>query len=184
MSEEEELHVSHASHGTGPLEQWVAVFTALLAALGAVVGFEGSHLMNEVLLKKNEAVLHKAAATDEWNHYQAVSTKMHVTELAQQLVAPDRAAQLDEKIKKYTEQKDELAAKARELDEASSRADREAEERNRPHTRFAMAMIFLQIAISMASITALTQRAWLFGVAAISAAAGVGLCASALLLGG
>src|SRR5437879_3765008 len=181
---EEELDLLHEGHGTGPLEQWVAIFTALVAALGAVVGFEGSHLMNEVLLKKNEAVLHKAAATDEWNHYQAVSTKMHVMELAQELVPPEHATQFDEKIKKYTAQKDELAAKARELDEASSRADREAEERNRPHTRFALAMIFLQIAISMASITALTQRAWLLGVAALSAAGGLGLCLSGLLLGG
>src|SRR5437879_13816077 len=99
---EEELDLLHEGHGTGPLEQVVAIFTALVAALGAVVGFEGSHLMNEVLLKKNEAVLHKAAASDEWSHYQAVSTKMHVMELAQQLVGAERGAQLDEKIQKYT----------------------------------------------------------------------------------
>lgn len=181
---EEGLELPETVHGTGTLEQMVAIFTALLAALGAVVGFQGSHLMNEVLLRKNEAVLHKAAATNEWNHYQAVSTKEHLAELARELVPPERGAQLDEKIKKYTAQKDELMGKARELDGESEHANREAEELNRPHTRFAMAMIFLQIAISIASITALTQRKWLFLVALVSAAGGVGLWASALGLGG
>ncbi|HXQ24195.1 MAG TPA: DUF4337 domain-containing protein [Candidatus Acidoferrales bacterium] len=180
---EEGLEVPEAGHASGPLEQWVAIFTAILAAFGAVVGFQGSHLMNEVLLKKNEAVLHKAEATDEWNHYQAVSTKSHVMELAQELVPPERAGQFGEKIKKYDAQKDELMAKARELDNASEAADRESANLDRPHVRLALAMIFLQIAISLASITALTRRRWLFIVAALNAAGGVGLWLSATLLG-
>jgi uncharacterized protein DUF4337 len=178
---EEGLEVPEG-HGEGPLGQWVAIFTAILAAFGAVVGFEGGHLMNEALLKKNEAVLRKAEATNEWNHYQSTSTKAHLVELAQELVAPERAAQFDDKAKKYAEQKDELQTKAKELDESSERANREAEELVAPHSRFALAMIFLQIAISLASVTALTQRRWLFGVALISAAGGIALCVSAMLL--
>jgi len=180
---EEGLDVPEESHGGGPLEQWVAVFTAILAAFGAVVGFQGGHLMNEVLLKKNEAVLRKAAATNEWNHYQATSTKAHLVELAQELVPAERAAQFDEKTKKYAAQKDELQEKARALDDASAEADRAAENLNKPHTRLALAMIFLQIAISIASITALTHRRWLFVVALLSAAGGIGLWAAAMLLG-
>src|ERR1043166_3858431 len=124
---EEGLEIPEHGHGSGPLEQWVAIFTAILAALGAVVGFEGSHLMNEALLKKNEAVLHKAEATNEWNHYQSTSTKQHLTELAQQLAAPERGAQLEEKIKKYEAQKEELMAQAHSLAAASQRADEKAE---------------------------------------------------------
>jgi hypothetical protein len=45
-------------------------------------------------------------------------------------------------------------------------------------------MIFLQIAISIASITALTQRKWLFAVALLSAAGGVGAWVSAVLMAG
>ncbi len=181
---EEGLDTLEERHAGGPLSQWVAIFTAILASAGAVVGYQGSHLMNEVLLKKNEAVLRKAEATNEWNHYQAVSTKAHLAELAQQLVAAERAAGLTEKLDKYTAQRDELMSKARALDDASTRAEAEAELLNLPHTRFAMAMIFLQIAISIASITALTQRRWLFAVAVVSAASGVGLWLSAALLGG
>ena len=181
---EEELDVLHEAHAVGALGQWVAIFTALLAALGAVVGFQGSHAMNEVLLKKNEAVLHKAEASNEWNHYQSVSTKTHVMELAQQLVPPERAAQYDDKIEKYTKQKDELMAQARAFDEASRRADADADHLGRSHWHFALAMIFLQIAISIASVTALTQRRWLFAVALISAAGGVGVWLSAIVAAG
>jgi hypothetical protein len=41
-------------------------------------------------------------------------------------------------------------------------------------------MIFLQIAISLASITALTGRKWLFGAAMLSALAGLGLWIAAM----
>ncbi len=179
---EEGLEVPEEARDSGALEQGVAIFTAILAAFGAVVGFQGSHRMNEALVKKNEAVLRKAQATNEWNHYQSVSTKSHVMEMAQELVPPERAAQFTEKIEKYTKQKDELMAEARKLDAASERADAESEDLSRWHSRFAVAMIFLQIAISLASITALTRRKWLFGVAALSAAAGVSLWISALVM--
>ncbi len=36
-----------------------------------------------------------------------------------------------------------------------------------------MAMTLIQIAISAASITALTRKRWLFGLAAVSAAGGI-----------
>ena len=44
----------------------------------------------------------------------------------------------------------------------------------------ARSLIFLQIAISLASITALTGRRWLFGAAMLSALVGVGLWVTAL----
>ena len=178
---EEGLDIPEEAHASGRLEQWVAIFTAILAAFGAVVGFQGSHLMNDVLLKKNEAVLRKAEATNEWNHYQSVSTKSHVMELAQELVPPERAPQFTDKIQKYTAQKDELMAQARAFDEASQRANAESEDLSRWHMYFAVAMIFLQIAISLASITALTRQRWLFLVALVSAAGGVGLWLSAVV---
>ena len=83
-----------AAHGPG-LSQWVAIFTALLAALGAIVSYQGSQLMDEVLLAKNDAVLKKAHATDQWNYYQAISTKLHLMELARDIAPPARQADAD-----------------------------------------------------------------------------------------
>lgn len=176
---EEALH--HATEGHDrSLNQWVAIFTALLAALGAVVSYQGSHLMNEVLLHKNEAVLKKAHATDEWNYYQAVSTKQHLMELARDLAPADRQPAIAGKIAKYEGQKTEIKARADALEAASTKADEESDRLNRPHTGMARSLIFLQIAISLASITALTGRKWLFGAAILSALVGVGLWAAAL----
>lgn len=167
---EESAH--HEGHG---LSQWVAIFTALLAALGAIVSYQGSHLMNEVVLYKNEAVLKKAQATDQWNYYQAASTKQHLMELAIQLTPEDKHAEFEKSIAKYKEQKQSIRTLAESLEAESKKADAESARMNRPHTDMARALIFLQIAISLASITALTRRKWLFALAGLSAAAGVGL---------
>lgn len=167
---EEAAH--HEGHG---LSQWVAIFTALLAALGAIVSYQGSHLMNEVVLYKNEAVLKKTQATDLWNEYQAASTKQHLAELALALTPPDKHAAFHQSIAKYAAQKLQLRREAQALEAQSAKADAESARMNRPHTDMARALIFLQIAISLASITALTRRKWLFGLAGISAAVGVGL---------
>ncbi len=176
---EEAVH--HASEGKNhTLNQWVAIFTALLAALGAIVSYQGSHLMNEVLLHKNEAVLKKAHATDEWNYYQAVTIKQHLMELAHDLAPADKQAGIAAKITKYQGQKTEIKARADALEAASSKADEESDRLNRPHTGMARSLIFLQIAISLASITALTGRRWLFGAAMLSALVGVGLWVTAL----
>jgi hypothetical protein len=176
---EEALHHAAEKSGHG-LNQWVAIFTALLAALGAVVSYQGSQLNEEVLLFKNEAVLMKAHATDAWNYYQATSTKEHLEELAADLAPAGKQAGIAVEIAKYKQQKTEIKQQADALEAASSRADAESVRLGRPHEGMARALIALQIAISLASITALTGRRWLFGAALLSACAGVGLWATAL----
>jgi len=178
---DEAVHHAAKHHSLG---QWVAIFTALLAALGAVVSYQGSHLMNEVLLYKNEAVLQKAHATDAWNYYQATSTKGHLMELARDLAPPSRRAEIDAKLAKYEQQKAAIKAQADALEARSLQADQESERLDRPHAELARALIALQIAISLASITALTRRSWLFGLAIVSAGAGVWLWVGALRLAG
>ncbi|MHB8211309.1 MAG: DUF4337 domain-containing protein [Acidithiobacillus sp.] len=164
------------------LGQWVAIFTALLATIGAIVSYQGTHLMNEVLLAKNEAVLEKAKATDQWNYYQAVSTKEHLMQLAVDLTPQKQIAPFQKEILKYKAQKKSVQAEAQHLEQLSDTANRRSEQLNKPHNDMAIAMIFLQIAISLASITALTGRVWLFGMAILSALSGIGLWVIALSL--
>jgi hypothetical protein len=178
------VHAAAHGHEHAPvhsLGQWVAIFTALIAALGAMVSYQGSNLMTEVLLYKNEAVLKKAKATDEWNYYQAVSTKAHLMELALVMAAPDRVAGFKDEIAKYKEQKVEIKKNAEALEAESEHANAESARLNKPHHDLEIAMIFFQIAISMASITALTRRRWLFGMGLASAAIGIGLWGHALM---
>ncbi len=182
MSGDAEIHVHHAHHANDKLSQWVALFTALLAALGAVLGYQGNRLMNEVLLQKNDAVLMKAHATDQWNYYQAVSTKTHLMELAKVLSPTDKQAGFDNSIAKYKVQKADIKASAEHFEAASTHDNNEAARLNGPHEMLAMAMILFQISVALASITALTQRAWLMVVAGLSAILGIGLWAYGALL--
>ena len=47
-----------AQHGPG-LAQYIAIFTAVLSTVGAIVSYQGGATQNEAMLIKNEAVLKK-----------------------------------------------------------------------------------------------------------------------------
>lgn len=175
MMSESGIEAPHIHHDANPLSQWVALFTAILAALGAVLGYQGNRLMDEVLMQKNDAVLMKAHATDQWNYYQAVSTKTHLMELAKVLASPEKTKGFSDKIDKYKSQKADIKASAEKYEAASAKANTEAAHLDRPHQMLAFAMILFQIAVALASVTALTKRVWLINVAALCAAIGIGL---------
>ena len=66
----------------GGLGQQVAIFSAILATGGAIVSFLGGHTQNEALIYKNDAVLQKTHAANQWSYYQAKSTKQNLAEFA------------------------------------------------------------------------------------------------------
>jgi hypothetical protein len=165
-----------AAHGPG-LAQYVAIFTALMSTLGAVVSYQGSNAQNEAMLFKNEAVLKKTQASDQWNFYQSKSSKGHLMELAQDLAPAAKKAEYQAKIAKYDGEKKAIKQQAEALEAQSQQANEESERMMHPHHRLAQSMTLIQIAISLASITALTRVRWLFVVASLAAAGGVGLWA-------
>lgn len=169
-----------AQHGPG-LAQYVAIFTAILSTVGAIVSYQGGATQNEAMLYKNEAVLQKAHASDQWNFYQSKSSKGHLMELALAISPPDKKEYYTKQIEKYDREKKEIKAKAEELEEKSKKANEESEHMMHPHHRLAQAMTLIQIAISLASITVLTRKKWLFSLAGVAAAGGVALWAMAFL---
>jgi hypothetical protein len=169
-----------AEHGPG-LAQYIAIFTAILSTLGAIVSYQSGATQIEAMLYKNEAVLKKAQASDLWNFYQAKSTKGHLMELAYDLAPAEKKAAYKATIEKYEKEKKEIKKQAEALDVAAQQANEHSEHAMHPHHRLAQAMTLIQIAISLASITALTRVRWLFMVAALAAAGGVGLWAISLM---
>ncbi len=177
---EEALH--HAAHHAPGFAQQIAIFTAILATIGAVVSFLGGHTQNEAIYLKNEAVLKKAAASDQWAFYQAKSIKAAIAEQTAQLSVDAKSR--DDSAKKaarYTEEKKEIEDKAKEFDKQSEEADKESQKALNPHQKLSIAMTFLQIAIALASIAALTRKHWLLGGAGLSALIGIGLSVFAYL---
>lgn len=167
-----EHEVEHHAHNGTNLAQYVAMFTAILSACGAVISYQGSATQTEAMMSKNDAVLKKAEATDQWSFYQSKSSKGHLMELALDL-DPKHAEQYRAKLAKYESDKNEIKTKAEALDNDAKKAEEQSERLMGPHHRLAESMTFAQIAIALASITILTRKRWLFIVAGVSAAAGL-----------
>ncbi|MES3084531.1 DUF4337 domain-containing protein [Sphingomonas faeni] len=171
----EQLSEERAAKGEA-FDQRIALFTAILATLAAVTSFLGGHTQNEALLHKNEAVLIKAQASDAWGYYQAEDLKRHLVEMAVDLAplgsdATQMAAHRAD-IARYKARGTTLKAKAQTLDRQSAMANAESDEALRPHTKLALAVTAIQVAIALASITALTGRRWLLWVAGAAALVG------------
>lgn len=167
--------VEHEAH-KGGLGQQVAIFSAVLATVGAIVSFLGGHTQNEALLHKNHAVLKKAEASDQWAFYQAKSLKQNMAELAATVTTdPKKVDFYQAEAKRYAAEKKEVETKARALDKESDDYNELSKHALHPHERLAISMTLLQIAIALASITVLTQKRWLLAGAGIAALGGAGL---------
>jgi hypothetical protein len=171
----EQLSEERAAGGEA-FDQRIALFTAILATLAAVTSFLGGHTQNEALLHKNEAVLIKAQASDAWGYYQAEDLKRHIAQMEVDLAPPgfDAARMATQRagIARYTARGTALKREAETLDRQSAMANAESDEALRPHTKLALAVTAIQVAIALASITALTGRRWLLWVAGAAALVG------------
>jgi hypothetical protein len=172
--------VEHGAHGGDSLAGQVAIFTAILASVGAIVSYQGGDTQNQAMLFKNEAVLKKTQASDQWSFYQAKSNKGHLMELAADMAPASKRGYYKTQIEKYENDKKEIKAKAETLESESEKANEQSEHAMHPHHKLAQSMTLIQIAISLASITVLTRKKWLFAVAAISAACGLAMWGFAL----
>ncbi len=187
MSEDEfdvkgahEHEVEHHAEGGDKLAGQVAIFTAILASLGAIISYQGGATQNEAMLMKNEAVLKKTQASDQWNFYESKSNKGHLMALAAELAPAGKQGYYQNQLQKYETDKKDIKLKAEALEAESEKANQESEHLLHPHHKLAQAMTLIQIAISLASITVLTRKKWLFFVAAVAASGGVIMWGAAL----
>jgi len=164
--------VEHEGHKSG-LGQQVAIFTAVLATVGAIVSFFGGNTQNNALLFKNEAVLERAEASDQWNFYQAKSMKQNLAELAAAInTDPKKVEFYQSEAKRYSQEKKDIEKVAKEHEAKSRHFTEMSDHALHPHHYLAISMTLLQIAIALASITVLTQKRWLLVGAAFSALGG------------
>jgi hypothetical protein len=170
-----EHHLEHAAQAGESLAQRIAVLTAILSTIGAVFAYAGGARQTEAMLLKNEALLRKAEADDQWAYYQSKSQKQALAELSAQLTTGDAAAKHQSDVQRYEEEKKEIQEKAKALDGEARQLNEESARQIRPHERLSQAMTAMQISIALASVAALTRRKWLVGLAIAAAVAGAGL---------
>src|SRR5574340_313298 len=173
--------VEHGAHGGDTLAQSVAVMTAILATIGAVVGYQAGNTQNEAMLYKNEAVLKRAEASDQWNFYQAKSNKQNLAEMAAAIAPADRQDFYRKEAERYRKEKDDIKKAAETLEAQAKSANDKSEAALHPHHRLALALTLVQIAISLASITVLTRKRWLFIASGVTAGIGGVLWIAALI---
>jgi Na+/glutamate symporter len=138
----------------------LAVITAILATVGAIFSYMGGATQANAGLYKNDAAIKKTEASNQWNYYQAKSSKQNLAELAVELAPEGRRAFYTEEIKRYKTEKAEIVTAAKKLEDESTAFDKQSEEQMHQHHRWAQATTALSISIAMAAIALLTKRRW------------------------
>jgi hypothetical protein len=167
--------VEHQAHSGDSLAGRVAVMTAILATVGAVFSYQGGSTQNDAMMYKNDALLKRTEASDQWAFYQAKSNKQHLAELAAALVPGDKKAAYEAEAERYKQEKKEIQARAEALEAEAKKFNELSERSLHPHHRLAQATTLVQIAISIAAITVLTRKLWLFWASGLAAALGIAL---------
>ena len=147
----------------------LAVMTAVIATIGALFSYQGGATQANAGLFKNNAAIKKTEASNQWNYFQAKSSKQNLAELATELAPEPRKAFYVEEVKRYKVEKAEIMVAAKKLEDESTSWDKQSDEQIHQHHRWAQATTALQIAIAMAAIALLTKSKGLkYGVYGLS----------------
>jgi len=175
--------LEHAQQGGShdPSSGTIAVVTAILATVGAVFSYMGGATQANAGLYKNDAAIRKTEASNQWNYYQAKSSKQNLSELAIVLAPEDKRAGFKDEVERYKKEKAEIKLAAEKLEAESTDFDKRSEAEMHVHHRWAQATTALQISIALAAMALLTKKRWLewgmFGVAGLGLVLG-GLAAA------
>lgn len=164
--------IEHAAHTRDPFAGRIAVMTAIFATFGALFGYMAGATQNDALMFKNEAAIKKTEASDQWNFYQAKSSKQNLAELGAVLASGEAQGRYQKEVERYKVEKEVIKKEAEKLEAAGRQAAERSEASLHQHHRWAQAMTLIQVAIALAAITLLTRSQWLsygsYGVAVTS----------------
>lgn len=157
---QEDMH--HAAHHTGERwVGWVAVSSALLAALAAITillaGTYEHHSMEKLL-----------EANDKWSQYQSKSLKSQLVKTRLAIYAT-AAKELTEKqhhaMETDEKDKDRYDEEMKEIKTEADKLTAESKELSTRHSTLAKGVTMFQVAIAIAAITVLSRRPQLWYVA-------------------
>jgi len=176
MSEEKKAEETKTEEKRGPEKKdnwitWLALTTAFLAVFAAVTTmFMGKY--------STRAILDQGHETDQWAYFQAKSIKGHTYEIQKAKLELELAglhgkipptlmekysktiADYDKQVKRYDKEKAEIMADARALAKNKELAQQKS-------ANLSYSLIFLQIAIVLSSVAAITKKKplWYVGLA-------------------
>jgi len=147
LTESSEETIHEGAHEGPHWASWVALTTAVLAAMAAVAAFLSGH-------NETEAMLHQLAASDQWSYYQAKGIKSAVAEARADIFTvtgkPADPA-IAEKIARYAEEQDQIKEKATDF-------EKERDIELGRHETFSKGVILFQVAIAVGAIAILMKK--------------------------
>ena len=179
---EHAVHGAHDAHGGGKqdghhspsITSQVAMFTAIVATVGAIFGYMSGATQANAGLFKNNAAIKKTEASNQWNYYQSKSSKQNLAELALELVPPAKRELYESEIKRYKTEKADIKKEAEKMEADSKVWDQRSDLEIHQHHRWAQATTLLQVSIALAAIALLTRKRWLLkGMYALAAGGAV-----------
>lgn len=162
----------------GRMLRLVALTTAILAAVTAVVSLHAGSTINEALVMKSEAAVLQAQASDQWAFYQAKGIKAAIASGAASAYAaanhqaPDS---LRAQSARYISEQAAIQTEARELEKERDAKSVDADHLLEAHHHFAFAVALLQVAIALGAVAALTRQPAALALSAVAGVAGIGL---------
>jgi hypothetical protein len=160
----------------GGLLRLVALTTAILAAVTAVVSLHAGSTVNEALVLKSEATALQARASDQWAYYQAKGIKGAIaSSAAAAYAAAGRAAPDSLRVvpARYAHDQAGIQVQARTLEAERDAKSTEADGLLAAHHRYAFAVALLQVAIALGAVAALTKQRAALALSALSGLAGI-----------
>lgn len=146
----------------------VPLAAAILAVFAGLSSLYAGRLAETMLSLKNEGILAQAKASDTWSEYQADSLKKHVAETASLLAAtPALRSKFAADAKMYQARQGPLKIEALKLTDERITSMEHAEKFESRKLLIDVAVALFQIAIVMASVSAMVRRPALFYIALV-----------------
>jgi len=180
---QERIHEGAEREGGGLLKG-IALSTALFAALAALASMQASDSVNRALVLKAEANRLQTEAADQWAYYQAKGIKGAVQEASRTAwlaAGKEPPPNFEATAKRYQEEQKEIEKAAREKEAERDVRDQEAAHLFHRHHGFAGSVAFIQVAIALGAIAALTRIRWIWFGSLLLGLAGAGLLIHTLL---
>ena len=140
----------------------IALFTAIIATVGAMFGYMGGATQANAGLYKNNAAIKKTEASNQWNYFQSKSTKQSLAEMSRDLaVREEDKAKYQAKVDRYEKEKGDIKIVADKLEAEATEWDHQSDAQMHQHHRWAQSTTVLQVAIALAAIALMTKKKWL-----------------------
>jgi len=143
----------------------IALTSALIAVLAAVASMLSEH-------QANEAMLSQLKASDQWSYYQAKGIKHNMVDT--QIVVLESLGYKDQKkLDEMKAARDKYKSDQDDISKEATQEQKDSQKALKSHSSLSYAVTFLQVAIGISAISALTRRRWLWITSLFVAAGGL-----------